>query len=90
MTRAELQQSEYDQSSRTFILRTLATLVVEDSGAYHGEHVERFGLSKTMLDPATRQRVVFADDPQRWLRLLPTAYRTGDLCVTLAEEVRES
>ena len=86
MIHAQLQKSRYDAETGTFEWETVAELIVENDGSHHGKHVERFGLRKSLLDPETRERVLFADDPARWLRLLPTAYRTGDMTVAILHD----
>jgi len=86
MIHAQLQQSRHDPETQEFDWEPLAELVVEDDGSHHGEHVERFGLRKAMLDPNTRSRVLFAEEPERWVRLLPTAYRSGDVTVAILHD----
>lgn len=86
MIHAQLQKSEYNEHSSAFSCEPLANLIVEDDGSHHGEHVERFGLSKAVLDPETHERVRFHEEPDRWLRLLPSAYRGGDLAIAILHD----
>jgi hypothetical protein len=86
MIHAQLQKSRYDEETQEFSWEPLAELVVEDDGSHRGEHVERFGLRKALMDPEARERVLFADEPERWVRLLPTAYRTGDVAVAILHD----
>jgi hypothetical protein len=86
MIHAQLHKSRYDEEIQEFSWEPLAELVVENDGSHHGEHVERFGLRKALLDPETRERVVFTENPERWVRLLPMAYRTGDVTVAILHD----
>jgi len=87
---AQLQKSRYNEVTREFEWQPLGDLIVEDDGSHHGERIERFGLRKALLDPETRSRVLFTEEPERWVRLLPTAYRTGDLTVAILYDDRPS
>jgi len=80
---AQLQSSRYDEDAREFGWESLAELIVEDDGSHRGVHVERFGLRKALMDPRTGERVVFSAEPARWVSLLASAYRTGDVRVVI-------
>ena len=86
MIRAQLQQSRYDERTGVFDWEPLAELIVQDDGAHRGEHTERFGLRKSLLDPEAGEQVLFADKPGVWVRLLPSAYRTGDVRVVILHD----
>ena len=38
-----------------------------------------------IIDPTSRERVTLVDDAERWARLLPFAYRNGDLAFEIAD-----
>lgn len=46
-----------------------------------GPHAEWINPDVAIIDPETRERVTRADGAERWARLLPFAYRSGDLAV---------
>lgn len=50
-----------------------------------GPHADWISLDIAIVDPDTRERVTRGDDAERWARLLPFAYRNGDIAVEVAE-----
>jgi hypothetical protein len=49
-----------------------------------GPHADWISLDIAIVDPDTRERVTRSDDAERWARLLPFAYRNGDISVEVA------
>lgn len=49
------------------------------------EWVQRISLEFAVIDPETRERVTRADGAERWARLLPFAFRNGDIDVEVSE-----
>lgn len=52
-----------------------------------GRHADWINLDISIVDPESAERVTRGVDPERWARLLPLAYRSGDLNVDAAEPV---
>jgi hypothetical protein len=79
---------DYDFQERRWIEVERAQLVVEDDGTYKldGPQPAFIDLDMTVVDPERRGRLRFQDEPARWVRLLPTAYRAGDVRVEVREE----
>ena len=42
-----------------------------------------FSTSIPVVEPESGERLTFEADPERWARALPTAYRSGDLLVSV-------
>ena len=42
-----------------------------------------FSTSVPVVEPESGERLTFEADPERWARALPTAYRSGDLLVSV-------
>jgi len=42
-------------------------------------------LSLPIIEPESRRRLLFHDDPETWARNLPLAYRSGDVVAELVE-----
>lgn len=56
-----------------------------DQVSISGPHADWINPDLAIVDPETRERVTRADGAERWARLLPFAFRNGDIDV----EVRE-
>jgi hypothetical protein len=52
-----------------------------------GPHAEWIDPDLAIIDPETRERVTRADGAERWARLLPFAFRSGDIDVEVSEIV---
>jgi hypothetical protein len=50
-----------------------------------GPHADWINPDLAIIDPATTERVTRADGAERWARLQPFAYRSGDLKVVVSE-----
>jgi hypothetical protein len=50
-----------------------------------GPHADWISLDMAIVDPDTGARVSRGDGAERWARLLPFAYRNGDISVDVAE-----
>lgn len=64
----------------------LAQFAVDGDGI-HAEAGERTNVVATIpvIDPESGERVLSEEDPVRWARLLPLAFRSGDLAVRVQE-----
>jgi hypothetical protein len=50
-----------------------------------GPHADWINPDLAIVDPETAERVTRADGAERWARLLPFAYRSGDLNIEVIE-----
>jgi hypothetical protein len=50
-----------------------------------GPHADWISLDVSIVDPETAERVTRAEDAERWARLLPFAYRDGQMTITVTE-----
>jgi hypothetical protein len=77
---------EFDADHDKWVERLVAELLAgPDEVTVSGPHAEWVDLDISILDPETGQQITRGDDPERWARLLPLAYRAGDLGVEVAE-----
>jgi hypothetical protein len=77
---------DLDPGSDEWVELAVADLVADgDEVTVSGPHAEWVSLDISIVDPETGERVVRGDDAERWARLLPFAYRDGELTVEVAE-----
>jgi hypothetical protein len=69
---------------------TAASIRVRDGHAEFTGRRELFDTTITVFDAQARERVSFADDPERWARNLHTAYRTGQLVPVITADSHPS
>lgn len=76
----------FERSDEEWIEMPVAE-VVADGGelTITGPRADWIDPEISIVDPETRQRVTRADDAERWARLLPFAYRNGDIAVDVSE-----
>lgn len=69
----------------------VAELVADgDELTISGPHADWISPEISIVDPDSGERVTLADGAERWARLLPFAYRNGDVTVEVTEaEVAE-
>lgn len=77
---------EFDAESNDWVELPVAELVADgDEVTISGPHADWISPEISIVDPETGERVTRAPDAERWARLLPFAYRNGDITVELAE-----
>jgi hypothetical protein len=77
---------ELAEDGHTWVELPVAEVVADGSDlAISGPHADWINPDITIVDPETRERVTRTDDVEHWARLLPFAYRDGDLAVQVAE-----
>ncbi len=77
---------EFDADSNEWVELPVADLVADgDELTISGPHADWISPEISIVDPETEERVTRDQDAERWARLLPFAYRSGDLTVEVAE-----
>jgi hypothetical protein len=77
---------ERDRDNKEWIELPVAQLIADgDDVAISGPHAEWINPDLAIIDPETRERVTRADGAERWARLQPFAYRSGDLNIEVLE-----
>ena len=77
---------ELDQDGEKWVKRLVAEVIAdEEQVTVSGPHADWVNPDLAIVDPETRERITRLDGAERWARLLPLAYRTGDLEVEVAE-----
>jgi hypothetical protein len=77
---------DYDESTGQWVRRPVAQLAAAGQDmTISGPHADWISPDISILDPQTGERVTRADDAERWARLLPFVYRSGDIEVEVAE-----
>jgi hypothetical protein len=74
------------RDNKEWIELPVARLIADgDDVAISGPHAEWINPDLAIIDPETRERVTRADGAERWARLQPFAYRSGDLNIEVIE-----
>jgi hypothetical protein len=77
---------EFNSETEQWIHVPIAELIADGQAVtISGPHADWISLDIAIIDPDTRERVTRGDDAERWARLLPFAYRNGDISVEVAE-----
>jgi hypothetical protein len=77
---------ELDRDTREWIELPVAQLIADqEEVSISGPHADWINPDLAIVDPETAQRVTRADGAERWARLLPFAYRSGDLNIEVIE-----
>jgi len=77
---------QLDPDTREWIEMPVAQLIADrDSVSVSGPHADWINPDLAIIDPESAERVTRADGAERWARLLPFAYRTGDLNLEVTE-----
>jgi hypothetical protein len=75
-----------DRDTNEWIELPVALLIADgDDVSISGPHADWINPDLAIIDPATTERVTRADGAERWARLLPFAYRSGNLTLEVAE-----
>jgi hypothetical protein len=77
---------ERDPDTKGWVELPVAQLFADgDDVRISGPHAEWINPDLAIVDPETAERITRADGAERWARLLPFAYRSGDLKLGVAE-----
>jgi hypothetical protein len=77
---------EFDAASEQWVELPIAELLADgDQVTISGPHADWISPDIAIIDPDTGERITRAEDAERWARLLPFAYRNGDIAVEVAE-----
>lgn len=86
MIRVNFTTFERDPDTKEWIELPVAQLLADrDEVSISGPHVDWINPDLAIIDPETAERVTRADGAERWARLQPFAYRSGDLNVEVTE-----
>jgi hypothetical protein len=86
MIRVRFGTADLDPETQRWVALPVAELRAEaEKVTISGPHAHWISLDIAIIDPDTRQRVTRQADPERGARLLPFAYRVGDLKVDVEE-----
>lgn len=86
MIRVNFSTFELDPDSKKWLERPVAQLLADrEEVTISGPHADWVNPDLAIVDPNTREQVTRAEGAERWARLLPFAYRNGDLNVEVAE-----
>jgi hypothetical protein len=86
MIQVRFTTSQLDADSNEWIELSVAEVVADgDELTISGPHADWISPEISIVDPDSGERVTRADDAERWARLLPFAYRNGDITVEVAE-----
>jgi hypothetical protein len=77
---------ELDPDTEEWVEMPVAQLLAErDEVTISGSHADWINPDVSIVDPESGEQVTRAEGAERWARLLPFAYRNGDLNVEVAE-----
>ncbi len=77
---------ELNPNTREWVELPVAEVIADgDEVTISGPHADWISLDVSIVDPETAERVTRAEDAERWARLLPFAYRDGQIAVTVTE-----
>lgn len=77
---------EFNADSNEWVELPVAELVADgDELTISGPHADWISPEISIVDPDSGERITRADGAERWARLLPFAYRSGDITVEVAE-----
>jgi hypothetical protein len=86
MIRVEFTTFEPAPGGDEWVQRPVARLIADgDEVTISGPHADWINPDLAIIDPENAQRITRADGAERWARLLPLAYRNGDLSVEVSE-----
>jgi hypothetical protein len=86
MIQVRFTTSTFDANSNEWVEPPVAELVADgDELTISGPHADWISPEISIVDPDTGERVKRADGAERWARLLPFAYRGGDITIEVAE-----
>jgi hypothetical protein len=77
---------ERDSSTKGWTEMPVAQLLADgDDVSISGPHADWINPDLAIVDPETAERITRADSAERWARLLPFGYRSGDLHAKVIE-----
>jgi hypothetical protein len=77
---------ERDPDTKEWVELAVAQLLADrDDVSISGPHADWIKPDLAIVDLETRERITRADGAERWARLLPFGYRSGDLQVQVIE-----
>jgi hypothetical protein len=77
---------ERDPGTKEWIEVPVAQLLADgDDVSISGLHADWINPDLAIVDPETAERITRADGAERWARLLPFGYRSGDLHIKVTE-----
>jgi hypothetical protein len=86
MVRVNFTTFQLDAAGERWVEQPVAQLLADgDDVTISGPHADWVNPDLAIIDPESRERVTRTDGAERWARLLPFAYRSGDLDVEVAE-----
>jgi hypothetical protein len=86
MIQVRFTTSKFDAESTEWVELPIAELVADrDELTISGPHADWISPDISIVDPDSGGRVTRADGAERWARLLPFAYRNGDITVEVVE-----
>lgn len=86
MIRVNFTTFELDPDTKAWIKLPVAQLLADrEDVSISGPHADWINPDLAIIDPETAERVTRADGAERWARLLPFAYRSGDLNIEVSE-----
>jgi hypothetical protein len=86
MIKVRFTTSEFDADTARWVELPVAELLADgDELTISGSHADWISPDISIVEPDTGERVTRAEDAERWARLLPFAYRNGDLTVEVVE-----
>jgi hypothetical protein len=86
MIRVRFTTSEFNLQTHEWTQLPIAELIADGEGVrISGPRAEWINLDIGIIDPETRERVTRSDGAERWARLLPFAFRNGDIDVEVSE-----
>jgi hypothetical protein len=86
MIQVDFTAFEPDPDTEGWIELPVAQLLADrDEVTISGPHADWINPDVSILDPESGEQVTRAEGAERWARLLPFAYRNGDLHIEVAE-----
>jgi hypothetical protein len=77
---------ERDSDTKEWIELPVAQLLARgDDVSISGPHADWINPNLAIVDPETAERITRADGAERWARLLPFGYRSGNLQVEVTQ-----
>jgi len=86
MIQVQFTSFELDAHSERWIELPVAELFADGQEVtISGPHADWISLDIAIIDPDMGERITRGDNAQHWARLLPFAYRNGDITVEVTE-----
>ncbi len=87
MHRITITRSDYDFDADQWLTETVCSFIVGPRGIEQIDAgAQRIPRRVAVLDIDSGESVTLESDPERWAELLPSAFRSGDLTVTVDVE----